>query len=472
MRKIYSLLSVLIASGLGFTANAQIEPSSIVPESGAYSFTSNQVEYAIVTPAELSKIAITFSGFDSMEVDPQADDIYVGLDWNDLTYDYDGGEYYIPASEIEVDGLTAYFSLPEIEEARYDIIIPWGAFIFDGDVDKESDTIWLYYKVWEGMTYGEILSQPSYISSLNANPIEITWDYQDLTPGENGLYVEAYWGYIDMMEWGFGGVIDIPAEAVSLISRERPSEGGEGGNEPSPAIEAGNTLYVDLAPYMSVHTVAQVTIVIPAGVVINGDGNPNPEQSIIFNAYDIWEGSAICEETEESGIYNITWDGIDAIAVANSLATNPFIVGSDGEHHYLTESYDPEEDGIQDGEYAAIVDYNYETGEATAYLVVNINGMDLADGTYSLVLPEAVMLLSHFDAALEDYFDYINNEQFIPIIIGDISNEVKQLTNDTDRVYRVYNLQGMKVLETSDSNDLNSLNGLYIINGRKVIIRK
>ena len=44
---------------------------------------------------------------------------------------------------------------------------------------------------------------------------------------------------------------------------------------------------------------------------------------------------------------------------------------------------------------------------------------------------------------------------------------------DADGLYRVYNLQGVNVLNTRDASDLGMLeNGLYIINGKKVVIRK
>lgn len=42
----------------------------------------------------------------------------------------------------------------------------------------------------------------------------------------------------------------------------------------------------------------------------------------------------------------------------------------------------------------------------------------------------------------------------------------------TDVVYKVYNLQGVKMLETKNTNEINTLaKGIYIVNGKKVMIR-
>ena len=46
-----------------------------------------------------------------------------------------------------------------------------------------------------------------------------------------------------------------------------------------------------------------------------------------------------------------------------------------------------------------------------------------------------------------------------------------QVINDDDNRISVYNLMGVKVLETCDKTEVSSLpKGIYIINGRKVLI--
>ena len=55
----------------------------------------------------------------------------------------------------------------------------------------------------------------------------------------------------------------------------------------------------------------------------------------------------------------------------------------------------------------------------------------------------------------------------------DTSTGIQNVVEAADGVYKVYNLQGVNILNTVNAADLNSLTpGLYIVNGKKVLIRK
>lgn len=65
------------------------------------------------------------------------------------------------------------------------------------------------------------------------------------------------------------------------------------------------------------------------------------------------------------------------------------------------------------------------------------------------------------------YTTYLIGEN-LPEISG-----VDKIINEDDGYYRVYNLQGMNILTTTDKSEISNLpSGLYIINGKKVAIRK
>ena len=64
--------------------------------------------------------------------------------------------------------------------------------------------------------------------------------------------------------------------------------------------------------------------------------------------------------------------------------------------------------------------------------------------------------------------DYYYNTMFIELAQAGIESIIN--VEDTD-IYKVYNLQGVKVLETKDFSALNSLKGLYVINGKKVMLK-
>ena len=95
-----------------------------------------------------------------------------------------------------------------------------------------------------------------------------------------------------------------------------------------------------------------------------------------------------------------------------------------------------------------------------------VNLSEMPDGNYVLNIPKAVVKLQQKD---NFYDSFINNTLSFPVKIGETNSvKIEKISN----IYRVYNLQGIKVLETEDPAQLNTLStGLYIINGKKVLIR-
>ena len=50
---------------------------------------------------------------------------------------------------------------------------------------------------------------------------------------------------------------------------------------------------------------------------------------------------------------------------------------------------------------------------------------------------------------------------------------IEDILNDNDCFYKVYTLQGINVMTTTDKSLINNLpSGLYIINGKKALIRR
>ena len=75
--------------------------------------------------------------------------------------------------------------------------------------------------------------------------------------------------------------------------------------------------------------------------------------------------------------------------------------------------------------------------------------------------------MADFDFEFSDYYysTYI-------VYLGEAGVE-SIIDQSPDGIYKVYNLQGVKVLETKDGAELNSLGkGVYVINGKKVILAK
>ena len=69
-----------------------------------------------------------------------------------------------------------------------------------------------------------------------------------------------------------------------------------------------------------------------------------------------------------------------------------------------------------------------------------------------------------------------NDVMFYSFVLLDVAEygAVESIISDSDNgLYKVYNLQGVNVMNTENKADLNNLDkGLYIINGKKVVVRK
>ena len=91
---------------------------------------------------------------------------------------------------------------------------------------------------------------------------------------------------------------------------------------------------------------------------------------------------------------------------------------------------------------------------------------DVATGVYNLYVPQGYVM-AEADKAL-----YVNREVKLTYAV-DKNTAVTRLEADRHGMFTIYNSQGVKVMTTSDATEINSLaNGIYIVNGKKVIIRK
>lgn len=104
---------------------------------------------------------------------------------------------------------------------------------------------------------------------------------------------------------------------------------------------------------------------------------------------------------------------------------------------------------------------------------------DNEDGTFEYVYATITGLVSASEdltmicgGVVGDAIDFGVNLSYL---FSGLPADVKGIESDlkVENVYAVYNLQGVKVMTTKDVNNLNTLsNGVYIINGKKVMLRK
>ena len=87
----------------------------------------------------------------------------------------------------------------------------------------------------------------------------------------------------------------------------------------------------------------------------------------------------------------------------------------------------------------------------------------LGDGTYTLDIPEMYVKVGELG---------MWNNPLTLVYTIDNTTGVTLVGVDKDGLYRVYNLQGVNVLNTPNASELNNLaHGIYLVNGKKVVIR-
>lgn len=421
----------------------------------------------LVTTDELKNLTITFEGFENVAINNK-DILSITVSYGENNWGNYENNYELDASYVKIEGNVVKLNLPEILDTQYYITIPTTYFIIDENYS--TSTIGLEYEVWNGLKYAEVLSQPEELSGPYLAPLMLTWNYQEIEAGEELENILISWGYPEFAEFGNpGGFISLPEGAAKLVYIPEQGEGGE----VSPLADGAqvpNCLYVDLSS-LKVQEANNMKIIIPQNCVKNAAGEINPEQTFEFNMYNYLNGTIECEETENPGVFYITWSGDYQEFYTNDYtAGSPILIGGDVR---MNLTYTWGEPGP--GEWSFASDYS----EGTYYVLVNVNDLELEAGNYDIIFPQGFFMFSV--PVGEDEWGVVTESSINPEVSvsinvaadGSITTGIDSINNMNDGIYRVYNLMGMKVLESKDASSIRNLNsGLYIVNGKKVFIRK
>ena len=279
----------------------------------------------------------------------------------------------------------------------------------------------------------------------------ISWNFQGIRPTEKGLSATV------SRNLEYLGTLDARKFHVANVTTEPGSEGAP----VDPAPEGyGNEIRVDVEDYIPffnpVPGMYQVTI--PEGIVENVNGALNPQQTFtfwIFPAIDVMPVSdPAAVDGENPANYaplasldkvKVTWPDYPVV----ELAMNPevkLLVTELDENNDQVENYITLNPTVEDGS-----------------LVVNLGDYTKEDGSYTLLINEiSVFFADDYTNGPAEFVYIVNKDSGVATIIGAV-----------DGRFVVYNLNGVMILDTDNGADLNSLeNGIYVINGKKVMIRK
>lgn len=433
----------------GLVTNGTYENSQITKTFHLFSYDTNYEvtpqNNTTVTTEDLAKIIITFPNATTISA--------ITNNWRDIQLSVNDGSSinYNTLnldSEVFVKGNSIEIQIPNIQEYSYTISIP--SLDFQLSETTANYNIELYYKAWNGMADAIVLQGPGQRTTPNVE-VELTWDYQTLNLGtDQNISLTSY-----------GDPIPVPSDLIQLKNIVNPD------NQNS-ATNKNNALYINLTPVLAEYMASQLSyknfvLSIPAGFVTNETGQANPAKTISFAVYPVIPEEMEFEETETEGVYVFYWNYVSWMSP--TLQGNLTLTGKDIEEIILKESSARDVEDLQTGEY--MLDYiDTEYGEVKAFYV-NLN-YDL-NGYYELNIPAGFIWV---DLDYLNVTDVINEEINMQILIG--TSKIENLsTTQNDGILRVYNLQGVNVMNATDSKSLNSLEpGIYIVNGKKVAIRK
>lgn len=275
-----------------------------------------------------------------------------------------------------------------------------------------------------------------------------TWDLTEVTATEkfNEIAVK-----VDVDTYTFDEL-----DGVYLINHQ------EGGNEPGiwaladedDEYNKGNVLVVNL-PFDVYGTTGQYVFMIPEGAVVDADGKMNPAQEITITVLPQCEATlTVTPECNNWG--EVTVKSLETV----TLSWGKEVALNEGASIRLTDEMD---ETIADLVESGLVDIDGND------VVLNVANYTEEDGTYVIYIGEGAFLIGGMtDMSISSDIGYM----FTYIVSKE--SGIANLVDAEDGKYVVYSLDGVMILSTDNAANLKNLESgrMYIINGKKVLVRK
>lgn len=436
MKKIYSLALGLLLSSIGMSASAAVTglPIYADPESDS-SFTFDEISSTRIQVIWGDGAPLYYNPDSFPYYDDVDDCLYLDLLVNGEVMDYipaeivsqvEGGQTKFSFLEINVSGGYAWDWIPE--DYGYDftleVFMPEGCIFVGQDGGDVNQDMTLTYNIGEGSETPKDLPNPKFDLAYG-DTLFIYWDQEiQIVDGSHTVQAQMYYP-------GSAG----NTTAVELLG---PTTWVPGMSEGSQAPCHDNALMLNLAPYVAQYGAGKYQVIVfRDGVIASADG---------MQLNTMFSSPSIQLETSRTPInvtsYTFTTDAV-TLVYDYDVAINP-----DNESDILVFS---------------LVDSNQEyrltANDITINgntVVIDLSSCDFVEGEhYYYELPEGFFLVGS---------EFVNASMEGEFAID--SSAVNAIGAGFDNA-PVYNLQGVKV-----SENLKSLRkGLYIVNGKKVLVK-
>lgn len=275
--------------------------------------------------------------------------------------------------------------------------------------------------------------------------VDLTWEGEEfeLTQPLVSEYEEEYANVLASFDEE--EAIEVPAYYIYTPAFSNPDEGIE-----FDAEYALSVAFWELDD-LNLSSVRSIAITLPEGLVVNKEGLTNPEQTILFTKSPYADSPVF---------YDMTWDPEDGSTLKTDNAV--ITIGFEGyEIAYLTgtiglNNYTEFTFGVVEFGKEVTINENNE-------LVIDLSGR--TPGEYELMIPDGFVTVD------VDGETYINGSLYLEYMLekGD-SDSVAGIGNDSVSK-PVYNLRGVKVGESGSFRAGKSAPGIYIIDGKKIMIK-
>lgn len=191
-----------------------------------------------------------------------------------------------------------------------------------------------------------------------------------------------------------------------------------------------------------------ITLIIPEGLVKNVAGDVNPAQDLVFHLMPTYTDYEADPETGST----ITSENL---TVKVSFGGNPIEYIQDQVRLSSYEDYSYKEIILEYGKDVTINEDNE--------IVIDLSSVE--SGEYELLIPEAYVFVK------EDGKDYINPDIWFEYTIENdgVDTGIDSINTNNSHL-NVYTINGANLGKVNSTENLNK--GIYIINGKKVLVKK
>lgn len=449
MKKTVMVLgSAVMFATMGFTANAEQfvvpEAEIIVPLGGEAELLNNMYE-------------ITW-GYYGLEDNAGDDPITSILTFPDGTVKTVKGQIADANKEGEIAGevpttvnnalmfrnfmiLNEETMMYEQQYGTYKVEIPEGVVLVNG---VENPAATLYFEITgiqpeeEYMEAATLFYPSSYYTSF-LSTVELSWHGEPISFVDGVASTDSNGEQYIIIDALIDGMTPIMAKASIYTVYD------SGANDQTQTTY--DVLYIYFDDFIGYFNASTVDIQIPSDIVVNAEGLPNPQQTVTF--YLMEQLSATLTPSGDSefeagkAIVNISWDGI-LLTPGNGFVTLRNI--KTGENIYIDPIF----------------------AEDNATMNIDLN--NVAAGNYELIIPEAYVLILLEESPVGDIYA-INEEIVANYTILDTSTII-EIPEAENNLFKVYSIDGVHIMTTDDLQSIRNLvPGIYLINGKKTIIK-